>query len=172
MKLVDFLILVLVTHADTLQRLSALLEEENLLELMEQAGENPKYAVQTFELNPVWFSSPILSVVGDSSSPYTRLKGSIQELRLSPVLEFHLWAYPFYRMFIESALDLDSTIKGGDAGTALVEAATSQAELWIRTLPIKPEMGLVAERVSHIPWLKFRTEILKRVGKRPMGPVY
>lgn len=109
-----------------------------------------------------------------SGSTYAELEGAVQEMNLPEFLEFYLWAYPHYRAFIESPLDLDSRIRGAgsDAGLALVEEAMAQAEQWIRSLPIPPAISQQAERAAQIPWLRFRANVLKRIGKRPLGPVY
>ncbi|HLE01393.1 MAG TPA: hypothetical protein VJB59_14110, partial [Bdellovibrionota bacterium] len=89
-------------------------------------------------------------------------------------LEFHLWAYPHYRAFVESPIDLNSRIPGPGTDTAsvLVEEAVAQAKRCVKQLPIPPELWLQTERAAEIPWLRFRTTVLKRVGRRPMGTVY
>ncbi|MGZ3688923.1 MAG: hypothetical protein ACXVBW_11515, partial [Bdellovibrionota bacterium] len=108
------------------------------------------------------------------TSAYAQLESAVHEFKLPAVLEFHLWAYPHYRAFIESPLDLNSRIlgPGNDAGLALVDEAVAQAEAWVKKLPLPPEASAHASRAAHVPWLRFRTTVLKRIGKRPMGPVY
>jgi hypothetical protein len=122
-------------------------------------------------LTPAWFQSPQND---HYSSPYAEIEGAVREFKLPSPLEFHLWAYPHYRAFIESELDLDSRIPGAghDVGLALVDEAVMKAEEWIRSLPIADEFRKQAESAAHVPWLRFRTQALKRIGKRPMGPVY
>jgi hypothetical protein len=171
MRLVDFLILLLGAHAETLKRLAALVQEENLIELLEMAGEQERapipIAVELFE--KPWQSS--YSQAGD---PYLELEGAVREMDLHAVLQFHLWAYPHYRAFIESPLELNCRLPGpgGDAGVALVENSVAESVIWVKSLPMSPLVMDQALRVAHVPWLKFRSTVLKRVGKRPLGPVY
>ena len=95
-------------------------------------------------------------------------------MSLSAVLQFYLWAFPPYRAIIETSLDLNSRLQGpgGEAGVALVDEVISQAEEWIRRIPIAIGHVAQVDRATHVPWLRFRAEVLKRVGRRPMGPVY
>jgi hypothetical protein len=173
LRLVEFLIHVLEAHAQTLQRLAALLGEEELVEalerygeLLEASGEEPR-----LRADPAWFDSRFSD---RQPVPFDELESAVASYGLSPPLEFHLWAYPHYRAFIESPLDLGSRIPGpgGDVGLALADEAVSQAEAWVRGLPVPPELGPQAERAAHVPWLRFRATVLKRVGRRPLGPVY
>ncbi len=170
-RLVDFLVFMLEAHAQTLQRLAALFGEERLLEILENAGEHPDAMATPPNVKAIWFEAP---APNSPSTAYAVLEGAVSEMRLPEFLEFHLWAYPHYRAFIESPLELGSKIQGpgGEAGVALVDEAVAQAQEWIRRLVIPPELGPQAERAAHVPWLRFRAEVLKRIGRRPMGPVY
>lgn len=173
MRLVEFLTAILEAHAETLKRLAALFGEENLVQLLEMAGDENDEAPPPPELKSIeLFEEP--SPFSATDSTYTELEGSVRELNLPAVLEFHLWAYPHYRAFIESPLDLNSRIPGpgGDAGIALVNEAVEQADTWVRELPMSDVVRDQACRAAHVPWLRFRTQVLKRIGKRPMGPVY
>ena len=177
MRLVDFLIALLEAHAETLKRLAAFFGEERFLEILEESGEDSDDPAKRPDpvithLRPQDLESGNLHV--SSSSAYQELEGAVHDFNLPAVLEFHLWAYPHYRAFIESPLELTSRIPGpgGDTGTALVEEAVAQAQAWVRTLHIPPQIGAQAERAAHVPWLRFRTNVLKRIGKRPLGPVY
>jgi hypothetical protein len=172
-RLVEFLIALLEAHSETLKRLAALFGEENLIQLLEMAGDEPESEtsrVQVIDLSRFEPPSPFSA----TDSTYAELEGAVREMNLPAFLEFHLWAYPHYRAFIESPLDLNSRIPGpgGDAGVALVDEAVSQAEFWVRSLPMSDLVRDQASRAAHVPWLKFRTQVLKRIGKRPMGPVY
>ncbi len=171
-------------QAQTLHRLAALFGDDILLHMLEEAGERAdaeatkKTALSNrgeerptksplFE--PSWFEAP--SAKG-YSSPYTELESAVHEFKLPSVLEFHLWAYPTYREFVESGLELDARIADGDFGQKLVDEATRRAEEWVNTLSIAQEFVLQAKAAAHVPWLRFRTQTLKRIGKRPLGPVY
>lgn len=178
MRLVDFLIQLLEAHAQTLQRLAALLGEDQLVELLEHAGEKEAERAET----PVEDERRLRLVQGameppmhDSpSSPYQELEGAVQDFNLPATLQFHLWAYPHYRAFIESPLDLNARIRGAgsETGVQLVNEAVEQARMWVRRLPLPSPLGLQAESAAEVPWLRFRTNVLKRIGRRPLGPVY
>lgn len=171
MRLAEFLVSILQAHAQTLQRLAALFGEEELIEIIENAGD-----LFPSELKPEWVESldPPASGAPSASSAYSELEGSVQELNLSPILEFYLWAYPTYRSFIESELDLNARIRGSGTpiGVDMVDTAVEQAEHWIRHLRLPAAQSQLATRAAHVPWLRFRTEVLKRIGRRPLGPVY
>jgi hypothetical protein len=169
-RLVEFLIHLLQTQALTLQRLAAFFGEDALLEMLEIAGESEEKNPSSFKMNQNWFAQPQPI---PPSSPYTELEGAVREMNLPAVLEFHLWAYPFYRVLIESSLNLNSRIKGDEnqVPEALIEESVSQAKAWIRKLPIRPELSAQAERAALIPWLRFRTLVLKKIGKRPIASV-
>ena len=178
-RLVDFLIMLLEAHAQTLQRLAALFGEEIFLHMLEESGdEEPRVGPgakpkTVLHFDPNWFDGQAAASSG-FSSPYMELEGAVHEFSLPAMFEFHLWAYPHYRAFIESPLELNSKIQGpgGEAGLALVEEAVAQASAWLKHLPIAPEFVPQAESVAHVPWLRFRTAVLKKIGKRPLGPVY
>jgi hypothetical protein len=178
-RLVEFLIALLEAHAETLKRLAALFGEENLIQLLEMAGDEPssknaasKPAPPIKLVHPSFFDAP--SPFSATDSTYAEIEFAVREMNLPAFLEFHLWAYPHYRAFIESPIDLNSRIPGpgGDAGVALVDEAVTQAEAWVKGLPMSDLVRDQASRAAHVPWLKFRTQVLKRIGKRPMGPVY
>lgn len=168
MRLVDFSIQLLKAQAQTLQRLAALFGEEALLEILENTGEIIEEKYSPPPLPSHWFSPPSHK---EKPSPYQELEGSVRELNLSATLEFHLWAYPFYRVLIESSLDLNSRIqtKNSSAGEELVNLAIAQAQAWVKLLPLRPEVSRRAERAASIPWLRFRSEVLKQIGIRPVA---
>jgi len=176
MRLVEFLILLLETHAQALQRLAALLGEERLFELLEEQTPPPPDEARTrprlFQM-PEWMEDA-RAPKADGAQAYAEIEGAVRDLALAEILEFHLWAYPYYRAFIESGLDLNSRIRGAgsDAGILMVEEAMEEAKRWVQKLPMPPGISTQAERAAEIPWLRFRALALKRVGKRPLGPVY
>lgn len=168
----DFLIALLQTHAQTLQRLAALLGEETLLELLESMEATPEHNDK--QCNKVEWIESTRSQSISGASPYVELEHAVHELNLPAMLEFHVWAYPHYRAFIESSLDLSARIRsqGSEAGQALVQEAVLQAQQWVRKLPLPPSLAAQAERAAEIPWIRFRSMVLKRIGKRPLGPVH
>ena len=189
-KLIDFLIHVLDTHAHTLRRLAAFFGEDEFLQILESVEEPdgiPKMKMaelQKSETQPenqmdeikwdTFFQKVPDSLKrtpsADIASCYARLEGAVREMKLPAFLEFHLWAYPFYRLMIESSYDLHSPLsKNRDQRMTdqLVNASVDHAQAWIKTLPIHPELSLQAERTALIPWLRFRTEFLKKMGRSP-----
>ncbi len=174
MRLVDFLIHLLQTQAETLQRLAAFFGEEELLQLLENAGDFSTPTPSLFSLDPQWFEQPtFLAKAPERRNCYSELEGAVQEMNLPALFEFHLWAYPYYRTLIESPVDLHAKIRRNSpqAIELLVEESLSQAKNWIKNLPIAPEISIQAERAARVPWLKFRSEILKRAGKRPIASI-
>jgi len=182
MKLAEFLMELLQAHGQVLLRLAALLGEEEFLELLEQAEElHPRE--DNAEAEKVWevkTLSRLTASPGDTAhQSFAMIQGAVHEMNLPSVLEFYIWAYPHYRAFVESGIDLSfriprltATGAPSESGVSLVEEAVAQAKEWFRKLPIHPSQAAAAERAAEIPWLRFRTEVLKRVGKRPLGPVY
>ena len=167
MTLSSFLIEILKTQAITLQHLAAFFGEEVLFELLELSAEkhdeepdlNPE-----FELDLNWFYLP----TPPFSQGYAEIEGAVLELKLPEVLEFHLWAYPFYRKFVESPLDLKMNInKDCGAIEALVEEAVYESQLWTKRLSLPSPISQHVERIVQTPWIRFRSEVLKKSGKRP-----
>jgi hypothetical protein len=180
MRLVDFLVLLLSAHAETLKRLGAFFGEEALIALLEDAGESfddrklaglepPKFA-QTAVASITWIDSPTPHT---NANAYAELEGTVHELALPEILEFHLWAYPHYRAFIESAIDLNARLDPGskESGTELIDEAFAAAEAWVKSLSIPPSVAGPAFKAAQIPWIRFRTEALKKMGRRPLGAV-
>jgi hypothetical protein len=126
-------------------------------ELEEEQGGEP-LAIQV-----AWFKPN-----GKEGSPYAELEGAVRDMKLSPVLQFHIWAYPVYRAFIESKLELGSRVTNPQA---VVEAALAGQKHWLQMLPIAAEFKVQAERAAEVPWTRFRATVLKDLGQRPIGVV-
>lgn len=172
MRLVDFLVLMLEAQAETLKRLAAFFGEERLLEILE-TSEGDEAPLPMLDNKIIPFAPIGNRLPAGARSPYVELEGSVRELQLPEFLEFHLWAYPHYRAFIESDLDLGSTMTEGnpDAGVALVDEAIREAKAWVHKLPIPPVVSPQAEAAAAAPWIRFRAAALKKMGRRPIGPV-
>jgi len=180
MRLVDFLVLLLGAQAETLKRLAAFFGEENLVDMLEDAGESfddrrlaglaPEKFATSSVASVTWIDSP---APHSNANAYAELEGTVRELGLPEILEFHLWAYPHYRAFIESAIDLNARLspESGVSGTALVDEACAASEAWVKTLRIPPSVAAAAYKAAAQPWLRFRTEALKKMGRRPLGAV-
>jgi hypothetical protein len=166
MRLVDFLIYLLEAQAETLKRLAAFFGEERFLEMLENSGDEIK--IPTLDKNLIPFESPSNALT--SGSTYRELEGAVREFKLPEFLEFHLWAYPYYRAFIESEMDLSSRL-ASNASAHLIDEALAQAKEWIKQLPIPPAISFQAEAAAQLPWIRFRTQVLKKVGIRPMGAI-
>jgi hypothetical protein len=165
MRLVDFLIRMLEAQAQTLQRLAALFGEDILLEILERGAEIDEEAgSQRPPIQLSWFQK----AGGTGESPYAELEGAVRDFKLSPVLQFHIWAYPGYRAFIESKVELGARVTNPQA---VVEAALECSKRWLAVLPIAPEFRSQAERAAEVPWIRFRTTVLKDLGQRPIGVV-
>lgn len=178
MRLVDFLVALLSAHAQTLQRLAALLGEDPLLELLEAAAEENPAAKMAQEkgtgkiIRPARLDLFEANTTSKSTqgSAYALLESAVRDQQLAAVLEFHLWTYPHYRAFIESPLDLTALAKP-DAGVVLIEEAMAQAHAWIKRLPVGPDLGKRVEAASQVAWLRFRTDVMRRIGKSPLSAV-
>jgi hypothetical protein len=173
-RFVDFAIQVLQTQAETLKRLAAFFGEDTLFEMLEIAGDQETIQDQhSFEFKTEWFEAPDKNLKSSETNAYSELESSVNDLKLPAVLEFHLWAYPFYRSIIEGPVALKSKIPASSQPITdlLVNEALYQAKLWVKQLPIRPEHSAQAERAALTPWLRFRSDVLKKLGKRPVASV-
>lgn len=170
MRLVDYLIFLLKAQAETLRNLHDLFGERVFLAILENAGEREKVQSQDEEKKPIWLPC---ACTPSGQSPYEELQDAVRDFKLPEVLEFYLWAYPHYRMFIESSLDLNSCLEGSnlELATALVDDAIKHGHAWIDQLPLPPEFKTKAMGEAKGPWLKFRTDVLKIIGRRPLERV-
>lgn len=180
MRLVDFLVLLLRAQAETLKRLGAFFGEETLVTMLEDAGESfddrrlaglePEKFARSSVASVAWIES---SASHSGGNAYAELEGTMHELGLPEVLEFHLWAYPHYRAAIESAIDLNARLPagGGETGMVLIEEAVAAAEAWTKMLAIPPAVAAAASKAASTPWIRFRTEAMKKMGRRPLGAV-
>jgi hypothetical protein len=175
MRLVDFLVLLLEAHAETLKRLAALFGEDRFLEMLENTGADldDEPAIPEIDSKDIPFSPTGSSGSSNMRSPYVALEGAVRDFDLPAVLEFHLWAYPFYRSIIESDLDLSSALTPDSVknATSLVDRAIQEAKTWVHKLPIPPVMSAQAEAAAQVPWIRFRTTAFRKMGLRPMGAV-
>jgi len=183
MRLAEFLSEILSAHGQVLLRLAALIGEDALLELLERAEElypSGDEDIESFEKWEAWLKERLVHSPGESSSQaMAEIQSAVTELHLPEVLEFYVWAYPTYRAYVETGLNLALRIPrlsatGGpsESGAQLTEDALLRAQEWFKRLPLPSTHAAAAERAAEIPWLRFRAEVLKRVGIRPLGPVY
>jgi hypothetical protein len=165
-RLVDFLILLLEAHSQTLQRLAALFGEEIVLEMLESAADDEDAPEpEGPRIQKAWFTKGRES----GGSAYGELEGAVRDFKLSPVLQFHLWAYPVYRAFIESELELSARIENPQPA---IDAVMAGAKVWLDRLPIASDaLRAHAEKAAEVPWIRFRSAVLKGTGQRPIGVV-
>ncbi len=190
MRLAEFLSQVLATHGEVLLRLAALIGEEELLELLEKAEElhptdgpypdDDPEGLKEFARWELWLKERLVASPGESApQAMAEIQSSVSGLDLPEVLEFYVWAYSGYRAYVETSLGLALRIPRqgptgapSESGLQLTDDAIARAKTWFRRLPLPPHLAATAERAAEVPWLRFRTEVLKRVGRRPLGPVY
>lgn len=168
MTWIEFLVHILKAHAQTLHRLAAFFGEETLFQLLERVGESSDDSEPSFKIKKEWLTTTTGS---DTPSAYLELEGAVHSMHLSSVLEFHIWAYPFYRVIIESSVNLKAKIPdhpGSRVLEILVEEATVQAQTWTKKLPIPPELAIQTRSIAQVPWIRFRTTVLGKTGRRPV----
>ncbi len=174
MTLEQYIITLLETQAKTLTRLAALLGSPAFLVILEESGDlQPVFSLEEAKVDLKWFSFKPKVV----SQGFSAIPGAIQVLHLPPTLEFHLWCYPFYRALIESPLPLKATLSTTPHHQQrLVDLTVQAAQTWANNLlaPLHPNatMPLTAReqvmQVAFAPWLRFRTQMLKKMGHPPI----
>jgi hypothetical protein len=178
MRLVEFLSLLLITHGESLKRLAALLGEDELVAILESQPED------TLSGEPVlshevlgWFQPPDQTPWSQTErrnpaqrSPYQELEWSVKDQNIPMVLQFYIWAYPPYRKWIERNIDLNVRFPNPvtPAVMKVIDEVIEDARIWVKKLPIAPDMAVRAATTAKNPWLKFRADVLKAMGHRPL----
>ena len=173
-RLVDFLTAVLRTHAESLNRLAALFGEDIVLDMLENTPEldpSPEQVTAWEGLFSRFAPLPTSGPLGDPDAAYRRLESEVHSQKMAEFLEFHVWTFPFYRVFAESALDLRAPVLHAEAAAELTEAAVLAARAWRERLPIAEEFRARADSAMSLPWIRFRTELMDRFGTRRLGTV-
>ena len=170
MWLAEFLIAVLEAQGRALQQLSENFGEEVLVEILERAGErDPEIDSVPLTLpNAKWLAQSASGGDPDTIAEiYRDLQMAVHKLKIHTRLEFHLWALPYYRLFIESSAWLDATPGGPEAQNAwkpLIEQAFEAGSNWPRTLGLSEPFLADSLRAVQSSWLRFRAEMLKKAG--------
>jgi len=172
-RIVDFLILLLSAHAQALDRLAQTFGEEVLLAILDRTAEKTDEDPPFPPLDAKWFRNQGIRGVGTQDQPYAEIQDAITAMKLLPGVEFHVWAYPYYRRFIESSLDLNAWIQqtsaeGDNPSLRLIDDAIAYAHSWARSFPVVPEYLHRIEHAVHFPWVRFRSQAMRRLGVRPM----
>lgn len=164
---------VLRTQAELLKSLEASYGEDGAIELLESA--EPTEALQALEeevLRAEWFE-PLSAAseeeaTAQGASAYAELEQFARDLGLQERLEFHLWAFPGYRLLVESALPLTSTLRARDAKldppAEVMRLLQRFFEEWLRSLPMAPDQHLSWQKRLHAEWLKLRSQLHKKLG--------
>lgn len=168
MRLVDFLILMLKAHAETLKGLSDLLGEDVVFAILERTSEEDDTIPPLPQKHTLRVRTEATAV--RSGSAYMELQDAVHHFHLPGTLEFHIWAYPHYRTFIESPFDLDSVLEpvGQSGEFPLAEEAITQAKKWISKIPGPAAFQTRIQQVSDQAWLRFRTQVFQKAGKKPL----
>jgi hypothetical protein len=160
MKLLDFVILLLKTQAETLNALFQFLGRDILLEILERASDTEEPPLPALDFHPEWLSQALCSSQAESGAQaYRQIQQAVEKLRLAPFLEFYLWSYPFYRLIIESPLDLNADFKGThsqEAHRTLVDKAKFASDLWINRLNLPQEVASTLQNEINAMWTSFQ----------------
>ncbi|MCC7440407.1 MAG: hypothetical protein IT285_02170 [Bdellovibrionales bacterium] len=173
MRLVDFLVLVLQAHGRLLVDLKEIFGADLLLRILA----NYKPTELALQGSKLWELFPLKPRSSHSPFPFETLEKPVKEMRLNEDLEFFVWAYPYYRTFVESNVDLNETLPFQDQQVvlALAEEATSMARAWAEAVPLPPEaeseLRSRAQEASRQHWVRFRSELFKRNGQSPFQRV-
>jgi len=170
---VDFLVLLLQTHG----RLLCDLREQFGADLLVRVLANYKTQELPLQSSKLWELFPLKPRSPHSPFPFEALERPVRDLGLADDLEFFVWAYPYYRTFVESNVDLNETLPFQDQQVvaALVDEATRMSVSWIESMPIPT--GAPADSrekvvaVSRQQWLRFRTDLFRKNGQSPFQRV-
>ena len=172
MRVVEYVIRMMEAHGQTLLGLSALFGDEIVIEILDRATEKR-------EADPSRYPAPAAHLplahapiaLRPTGSAYGELESAVRAMNLSPFLKFYLWAYPHYRSFVESAIDLDAEIRDVELAMRLADEAVEYARNWVRSLPLEPDFSTKIEKAAEMPWVRFRADVLAQYGRRPLEVV-
>lgn len=199
LKLGEILGLVLEAHGECLKALYVLFGEEVLIEILERtdevATERSGGACLSQRLRQCFMEDRRVAdrIHGEPDWPLL-LERRVQSLSLPAVLEFYVWAYPPYRLWIESDLNLNWILRcaeqiedpgsdesGGSGHPAIsiraqaenlvVEDWTARAESWISSLGLPEKIHGQVMRLTQPVWVRFRARVLSQAGGRRMSSV-
>ena len=161
--------MLLQAHAHTLQRLAALLGEDVVIEILELAGE------RNAEVSGAGLATKAPIKPGKlrtAEASYGEIEHAVNQIKLSPMLEFYLWSYQPYRELIESSIELNAVIDtDGGAINEFVEHSVASAHAWVRSLHLPPDIAKQTEAAASVPWTRFRMHVLTSAGRRPFASV-
>ncbi len=172
MRLVEYLVEVLTTQAQVLIEMRDLFGETVLLHALENRGEPPN---ESLSPDANIFKPPLTAEALDDS-PYTLLQSAVRGAHLPAALEFHLWAYPHYRAWIESQAALHwrtrpSLTPPEESESLLILPALQTARSWVASFGFTPEIETKIARRVEQHWIRFRSKILQKLGRASIRPL-
>ncbi|MCM0606614.1 MAG: hypothetical protein KA715_11035 [Xanthomonadaceae bacterium] len=171
MLLADFLGEFLGAHAEALGRLSSLMSDDIVVQLMEDERTHTPSTELKQLVDQVWNPKNTILV---SESPYMTIEQWVRQHRIGKQLEFYVWAYPAYRMIIESALtpESNSLLKHDDKKwDELFAACRNEGIEWIKSQKLDEPLHTASLKSVDLSWVKFRANMLKRLGRRTLSQV-
>lgn len=188
LRVVDYLAQLLTHQAEVLRGLEDLFGETVLMACLERDAEPAlppstpwlsTEARQAALLGPESASTlgeRLRDVAGrppatDPASAYALLATTVRDLKLPEPWEFHLWAYPYYRVWIEGPWNLESVIRTDTKSTeaasldALIQEALASGIHWVERLGLPEPYRGQAMGIAESVWLKFRTRVLTQAGR-------
>jgi len=170
MRVVDYLILILRTHGRLLSDLSGLMGEDLLIRHLAQVTIPPP----VLEKPRLFEIFPLRTRPATEPFPFEQIEESVSGLNLGEGLEHYVWAYPFYRTFIENDIDLNEKLPMDQDTTlhALCEEVLEESRQWIQALPIEnDEARSKAHDLSESVWTWFRSQLYRENGQNPLKTV-
>lgn len=171
MLLADFLGEFLGAHAEALGRLADLMSEDIVIQLMEDERPHTPSPELKQIVDQIWDPKNTIQV---TESPYMTIEQWVRQHRIPKQVEFYVWAYPAYRMIIESSLtpESNSVLKPDDKRyDALFAACRNEGLAWIRSQKLDEPLHTAAEKSVDLAWVKFRANMLKRLGRKTLSVV-
>lgn len=165
MKLIDFLILMLEAQAEVIRTLLRKMNEKETVELLEkyhsdlQEPQPPAFIEALNEANPL---------SEEEELPFPDLDQAIRKFNFSFALEDQLISFPLYRAYLENCANLNGNIQltTTQNGESLIEEALFHGHSYYLHLPIPRSYEREFKRDCEMAWLRFRTQTLKRMGKK------
>jgi hypothetical protein len=167
-RLVDYLVLMTETFAESLFLLAGLLGEERALRVIEAGVEREKIIpLDQKILEGFRNHEPHLEEV--SGDPYQELQMKIDRLRHHPQMEFYVWSYSGYRVWAEEDILLDAVWLPTDRADIekLEKDATDRFLQWYKNLQIPEVLEQKCLEVLGKPWKRFQHELYKTAGHTP-----
>jgi hypothetical protein len=167
----DLLALLLQTQAETLMRLGALFGEDTLLDMLENSDEPREDSPERAKpLLSQWTEPSAIRGVPDSGAAYARISNAVSGRGIPEFFEFHVFAWPYYRVWVEGEIDFNRVIRV-DAAPVIAEAALAASRAFVDRLPMPDEYRPRARAAAEVPWVKFAGDVKARAGARRLSAV-